>query len=84
MKLKIAIRGSNVVSNRTRSSGSHSNVSKNTLAHRTVIAVTPQHARRFLRALADNIERYERSYGEIEERNLPGEVIQFGGPGGEA
>ena len=48
------------------------------------IIVTPQHARRFLRALADNIERYERSYGEIEERNLPGEVIQFGGPGGEA
>lgn len=48
------------------------------------IIVTPQHAKRLLRALADNINRYEASHGEIEERTPPGQHIQFGGPGGEA
>ncbi len=48
------------------------------------IIVTPQHARRLLRALADNIERYERAHGEIEESQSPGPPIHFGAPGGEA
>ncbi|MDX1429203.1 MAG: DUF3467 domain-containing protein [Rhodothermales bacterium] len=48
------------------------------------IIVTPQHARRLLNALAENIERYERSHGEIVERTPPGQPIQFGGPSGEA
>ena len=48
------------------------------------ISVTPQHARRLLRALADNIDRYERNHGEIDERTPPGQPIQFGGPSGEA
>lgn len=48
------------------------------------IIVTPQHARRLLNALAENIERYERSHGEIVERTAPGQPIQFGGPSGEA
>ncbi len=48
------------------------------------IIVTPQHAKRLLRALADNISRYEASHGEIEERTPPGQHIQFGVPGGEA
>ncbi|MEM1125647.1 MAG: DUF3467 domain-containing protein [Bacteroidota bacterium] len=49
------------------------------------IIVTPQHAKRFLRALADNIDRYEQSYGLIDEQ---GEVdldqFHFGGPSAEA
>lgn len=43
------------------------------------IIVTPQHAKRLLRALADNIERYERAHGGIDERVPPGQAIQFGG-----
>lgn len=48
------------------------------------IIVTPQHAKRLLRALADNIEKYESAHGEIEERTPPGQPIRFGGMGGEA
>ena len=48
------------------------------------IIVTPQHAKRLLRALADNIEKYEAAHGEIEERTPPGQPIQFGGMSGEA
>jgi hypothetical protein len=31
------------------------------------IIVTPQHARRLMNALAENIERYERAHGEIQD-----------------
>ncbi len=48
------------------------------------VIVTPQHARRLLRALAENIERYERAHGDIDERMSPGQSIQFGGNVGEA
>jgi len=48
------------------------------------IIITPQHAKRLLRALADNIERYERSHGAIDERAHPDQPIQFGGSVGEA
>ena len=42
------------------------------------IIVTPQHAKRLLRALADNIDRYERAYGNIIERGSGDQPIQFG------
>ena len=48
------------------------------------IIVTPQHAKRFLHALAENIGRYEMAHGEIEERTPPDQTIHFGGPSGEA
>lgn len=48
------------------------------------IIVTPHHARRFLRALHDNIEKYEAMHGEIEEREHPGQSIRFGGIAGQA
>ncbi len=48
------------------------------------IIVTPQHSKRLLRALADNIEKYESAHGEIEERTPPDQPIRFGGMGGEA
>jgi hypothetical protein len=47
------------------------------------IIVTPQHAKRLLKALSDNLERYERAHGEIIERASE-QAIQFGGPSGEA
>ena len=48
------------------------------------IIVTPHHAKRLLRALAENIDRYERAHGEITERTPPDQPIRFGGAGGEA
>lgn len=46
------------------------------------IIVTPQHAKRLLHALAENIDRYEHAHGDIEERTPPNQQIQFGGGGG--
>ena len=48
------------------------------------IIVTPAHAKRLLRALAENIERYERAHGDITEGGFPGPAVQFAGPSGEA
>lgn len=48
------------------------------------IIVTPQHAKRLLRALEDNIERYESSHGAISESNQGGQPFQFGGPDAKA
>lgn len=48
------------------------------------IIVTPPHAKRLLRALSENIERYERAHGEIEETPTPGPAIHFGTPEAEA
>ena len=48
------------------------------------IIVTPQHAKRLLHALAENVSRYEMAHGEIEERPSPEQTIHFGGPSGEA
>ncbi|NQX92487.1 MAG: DUF3467 domain-containing protein [Flavobacteriales bacterium] len=50
------------------------------------IVVTPQHAKRLMRALADNVKKYESQHGPIKEikspeMNLP---MNFGGPQGEA
>jgi hypothetical protein len=48
------------------------------------IIVTPQHARRLLNALQDNIDRYEDAYGPIGDAPSQNPVIQFQMPGGEA
>ncbi len=48
------------------------------------VIVTPQHARRLLNALTDNIDRYETEFGPIGESNAPQPIIQFQLPGGEA
>lgn len=47
------------------------------------IILTPQHAKRFLKAMADNIARYEKAHGEIEEFEPPQIPLNFG-PAGEA
>ncbi|MEM1269099.1 MAG: DUF3467 domain-containing protein [Bacteroidota bacterium] len=50
---------------------------------RSRILITPQHARRLLLALEDNIRKYENSFGPIEER-APQPTIAFPVPSGEA
>lgn len=47
------------------------------------VILTPQHAKRLMRALADNIGRYEQAFGEIQEPNDNGQggfPVNFGGP----
>lgn len=47
------------------------------------IILTPQHAKRFLKALADNVGKFERSNGEIKDYEHPSIPLNFG-PMGEA
>ena len=47
------------------------------------IILTPEHAKRFQSALADNISRYEDSHGEIDSKEPPPIPLNFG-PTGEA
>lgn len=47
------------------------------------IILTPEHAKRFQKALADNIRRYEESHGEIDSKDPPPVPLNFG-PTGEA
>lgn len=50
------------------------------------IILTPQHAKRLMRALMDNVSKYENQHGKINE-TLPNEQIfpvGFGGPQGQA
>lgn len=49
------------------------------------IVVTPQHAKRLLRALNDNISKFESLHGEIKDTD-PGQNIplHFGGPSAQA
>jgi hypothetical protein len=50
---------------------------------RSRIILTPQHAKRLLRALSDNINRFEKSQGKIKEQDKPNVPMNFG-PTGEA
>ena len=44
------------------------------------IILTPQHAKRLYKALADNIDKFENANGEIEDNDvLPGLPMNFGG-----
>lgn len=47
------------------------------------IILTPQHAKRFLKALNDNIKRFENTHGEIKDFEQPPIPLNFG-PTGEA
>lgn len=49
------------------------------------VILTPQHAKRFLRALTENVRKFESMYGEITEAeaiNIP--PMNFGGPTAQA
>ncbi len=50
---------------------------------RSRIILTPQHAKRFLAALKENIQRYESVHGEIKEGDHPQLPLNFG-PTGQA
>lgn len=47
------------------------------------IILTPQHAKRFLKALGDNVARFEQAHGEIKDYDQPPIPLNFG-PTGEA
>lgn len=47
------------------------------------IILTPQHAKRFLKALSDNVQRFESSHGEIKDYEQSPIPLNFG-PTGEA
>ena len=47
------------------------------------IILTPQHAKRLLRAMAENVKKYEEMHGEIIEHEIyPNMPMNFGGPTG--
>jgi hypothetical protein len=48
------------------------------------IILTPEHAKRLLSALQDNIQKYEASFGKIKQVEGGGFPINFGGTIGEA
>jgi len=49
------------------------------------IVLTPEHAKQFLRALEENVEKYESINGRIKIRNEPpGFPMNFGGPPAQA
>ncbi|MFP9117302.1 DUF3467 domain-containing protein [Flavobacterium sp. RNTU_13] len=47
------------------------------------IVLTPQHAKRLLKALAENVHRYESAHGIITETEAPHVPLNFG-PAGQA
>lgn len=52
---------------------------------KTRVLLTPQHAKRLLKALADNIKKYEATHGEIQDTEaVQGIPMNFGGPTAQA
>lgn len=47
------------------------------------IILTPQHAKRFLKALGENVNRFEKMHGEIKDYDQPPIPLNFG-PTGQA
>ena len=49
------------------------------------ILLTPQHAKRLLKALTENIEKHEAAHGKIKDsESIPGIPMNFGGPTAQA
>jgi hypothetical protein len=51
---------------------------------RSRILLTPQHAKRLMRALADNIGKFEQVHGPIRDTDMPEIPMNFGGPAAQA
>ncbi len=51
---------------------------------RARILLTPQHAKRLMRALADNVQKFEQVHGPIRETEMPEIPMNFGGPTAQA
>jgi len=45
------------------------------------IILTPQHAKRFMKALAENVSRFEKAHGEIKDYEQPPIPMNFGPTG---
>jgi len=56
-------------------------VPKNKVKSRIIL--TPQHAKRFSKALIDNVKRFEQAHGEIKDYDKPTIPLNFG-PTGQA
>jgi hypothetical protein len=48
------------------------------------LIMTPQHSKRFMKALKENIERFEESHGEIQDLEQVEIPMNFGGPTAQA
>ncbi|TAM99873.1 MAG: DUF3467 domain-containing protein [Chitinophagaceae bacterium] len=48
------------------------------------IILTPQHAKRFMKALTDNIKKYESMNGPIQDQEPVNIPMNFGGPAAQA
>ncbi len=48
------------------------------------IVMTPQHAKRVMRALIDNVKRFEAQYGNIKDQESPAMPYNFGTPPAQA
>lgn len=48
------------------------------------IILTPQHAKRLLLALKDNVQKYEMQFGKIEDQEQPTPPMNFGTPTAQA
>ena len=48
------------------------------------VLLTPQHAKRLMRALADNVQKFESVHGPIRETDMPEISMNFGGPPAQA
>ena len=49
------------------------------------VILTPQHTKRLIRALVDNVKKYESQFGEIKDIGKQQQVpLTFGGPKAEA
>ncbi len=48
------------------------------------VLLTPQHAKRLMRALADNVQKFEQVHGQIRETEMPEIPMNFGGPTAQA
>ena len=48
------------------------------------IILTPMHAKRFMKALAENVERYEQANGPIQDMEQVEIPMHFGGPTAQA
>lgn len=48
------------------------------------IVMTPPHAKRLMRALIDNVKRFETQYGNIKDQEAPAMPFNFGTPPAQA
>lgn len=48
------------------------------------IVLTPQHAKRLMKALSENVQRFEQMNGKIKDSEMNALPLSFGGPAGQA